>query len=466
MKIAIVGGGISGLSLAHFLTDRTAGPQVPSSTPRQPSFDTDVTVLEAEDRPGGKIRTEKADGYLCEWGVNGFLDNRPRTLEVAKGLELKVQRSSDAARKRFIYLHGRLNLLPESPAAFLTSGVMSPLGKLRIALEPFIPANKDDETLQDFAVRRLGRQAYENLIDPMASGIFAGNPEKMSVESCFPKIKAMERKYGSLVKAMISIGREAKKTGKGPVGAGPGGVLSSFSGGMERLIAALRAPLGERLRTGCRAEGIEKLGAGYRLHIENGQKIEAGSVVLACPAYEAARVLKDFDKGLSGLIGDIEYPAVSVVSLGFRKEKITFPVDAFGFLVPFKEGVKILGTLYDSSIFPERAPGGHVLLRVMAGGARASALAMLADEKLLALVLGELGKILGLRQDPDFVKIFRHERAIPQYPLGHQERLRKMEGALAAHKGLFITGNAFRGVALNDCIDNSFALAQNIIKGG
>ncbi len=454
VKIAIVGGGISGLCLAHFLLGEGGAGAA------------DPIVLEAEDRPGGKIRTEKAEGYICEWGVNGFLDNRPRTLQVADNLGLKVQRSADAARKRFIYLKARPRLLPESPAAFLISDVLSPLGKLRIALEPFIPANKNDETLAGFATRRLGRRAYENLIDPMASGVFAGDPEKMSVESCFPKIKAMERKYGSLVRAMISLGREAKKAGKGPVGAGPGGVLSSFSGGMEELILALKAILGERLKTGCRVAGIERLegASGYRLHIEGKEAVLAEAVVLACPAYEAARILKDFDKDLSRVVGDIEYPAVSVVSLGFRREKLkhSFPVDAFGFLVPFKEGRKILGVLYDSSIFPERAPEGHVLLRVMVGGARASGLAMLEDERLLSLVSGELQGMLGLRATPDFVRIFRHERAIPQYPLGHAQRLEKMDGALAAHRGLFMTGNAFRGISLNDCIDNSFALAQNI----
>lgn len=453
MRIVIIGGGISGLSLAWFLK---AG-----SKPERPM---ESLVLEAEDRLGGKIRTEKADGYLPEWGVNGFLDNRPQTLELAKGLGLEPLRSSDASRKRYIYIKGGLKLLPETPKSFISSGVLSPLGKLRIALEPFIPANMDDETLADFATRRLGREAFENLIDPMASGIFAGDPAKMSVESCFPKIKKIEREYGSLIKGMIKLGKEAKKAGKGPVGAGPGGVLSSFEGGMEQLVITIRNALGEeRVKLGSRVDGIEKLKTGYRVHINGGQSIEAESVVLACPAYEASRILKGFDKDLSGLAGDIHYPALSVISLGFKKEKIPFRSDAFGFLVPSREGKRILGTLYDSSIFPGRAPEGHLLLRVMAGGARASELAMQSDEKLLSMVMEELGGILGLKADPEFLRIFRHEKAIPQYPLGHFGRLGKMDRITAIHKGLFITGNAFRGIALNDCIDNSFKLAQNII---
>ena len=459
LKIAIVGGGISGLSLGWFLM---AGSKPGKKNPVEP------VVLEAEDRPGGKIRTERAGGYLPEWGANGFLDNRPRTIEFAEGLGLKPLRSSDASRKRFIFLKGGLKLLPETPKAFLASSVLSPLGKLRIALEPFIPAKMDDETLAAFATRRLGRQAFENLIDPMASGIFAGDPAKMSVESCFPKIKKIEREYGGLIKGMIRLGKEAKKAGKGPVGAGPGGVLSSFPGGLEQLITAAKTALGdERVKLCSRVEGLEKMKTGYRVHIGGAENfsVEAEYVVLACPAYEASLILKDFDKGLSTLIRDIYYPAVSVVSLGFKKEKIHFDADAFGFLVPFKEGRKILGTLYDSSVFPERAPEGHVLLRVMVGGARASGLAMLPDEKLLSAVMEELGGMLGLKADPDFLRIFRHEKAIPQYPLGHSERLNKMDEMVAAHRGLFIAGNAFRGISMNDCIDNSFKLSQNIIGG-
>ena len=461
MKIAIIGGGISGLSLAYFLMQNGK---------------TDLAVLEAADRPGGKIRTEKAEGYLCEWGVNGFLDNRPRTIETARTVGLRVLRSSDSSRKRFVFLGGRLELLPEGPKAFLASRVLGPLGKLRIALEPFVPAGgEEDETLAHFAIRRLGRQAYENLIDPMASGIFAGDPEKMSVQSCFPKIKAMERKYGSLIKAMISLGRQARKGAKRDqsqrdqsrtVGAGPGGVLSSFSGGMEELIHALEATLGGKLKTGFRVDGIERIfspsGGGYRVHGGGGSPLEADALVLACPAYEASRILSDFDKDLSGLVGAIQYPPVSVISLGFAREKITFPVDAFGFLIPFKEGRKVLGVLYESSVFPERAPEGHVLLRVMAGGARAAALALLDDEKLPGLVMDELRHMLGLKAEPEMVRIFRHEKAIPQYPPGHAERLEKIGEALAKAPGLFITGNAFRGISMNDCIENSHALARNI----
>lgn len=447
MRVLIAGGGISGLSLAYALAGQK---------------DIKIVVLEAEERAGGKIRTERAGGFLCEWGVNGFLDNRPKTLEMASALGLRPLRSSDSARKRFLFLEGKLRRLPESPGAFLRSGVLSAAGKLRLACEPFIPPFEGDETLARFAERRLGRQAYENLIDPMASGIYAGDPEQMSVESCFPKIKAIERKYGSLIKGMIKLGREAKKAGRGPVGAGPGGTLTSFLGGMDEIVTALKSALGDRVRLQSRMVSVERLQRGYKAHLSNGNVVETDVVVLACPAYEAASILKDLDKGLSARIEEIKYPALSVVSIGFGKRKVASDINSFGFLIPFKEGRRMLGTLYDSSIFPKRAPDGHVLFRVMVGGARASRLAMQDEGKLLAMAMGELKGILKVSGEPDFFRVFRHEKAIPQYDMGHPGRLRHVDEALARYPGLFITGNAMRGIGLNDCIENSFVMADKI----
>ncbi|MDA8174485.1 MAG: protoporphyrinogen oxidase [Nitrospiraceae bacterium] len=448
MKAIIAGGGISGLSLAYFL--KAGG--------------IDSTVFEAAPRPGGKIRTEKAQGFLCEWGVNGFLDNKPRTLELAGRLSLKALRSSDAARKRFVLRGGKLRKIPEGPGEFISSGVLSPLGKLRLVLEPFIKPNLSDETLADFARRRLGKDAFENLIDPMASGVYAGDPEKMSVESCFPRIKAIEKKHGSLIKGMIAMGKEAKKTGKAKVGPGPGGALTSFSGGMEEIIKMLRLALDDKVTVNSRAVSIEKTQGGYRLLLEEGAPAEAETLVLACPAYESAEILRGIDERLSVLLSAIAYPPVSVICLGFSRQKINFPVDSFGFLVPFRERKSVLGVLFDSSIFPERAPEGQVLLRIMAGGARMGKVAMLDDEKLLDTVMADLGVILGIKATPDMVRIFRHEKAIPQYEPGHTERLREIDSIMAGHHGLYLAGNAYRGIALNDCIENSALLAEKIIK--
>jgi oxygen-dependent protoporphyrinogen oxidase len=451
-RIAIVGGGISGLSLAYFLLEKDPA--------------ADITVFESEKRPGGKIWTDKAEGFLCEGGVNGFLDNRPKTLELSKKLSLEPLRSNDASRKRFIYSGGILHRLPESPPAFLTSGLLSIRGRLRVMAEPFIPGNaKEEETLAEFARRRLGAEAYEKLIDPMASGIYAGNAETLSLRACFPKVYDLEKKYGGLVRGMLKLQKEKKRQGsQDKVGAGPGGVLTSYREGMGDLIRSLKDVLGGRLRLGYRAVSLDRKGKGYVLHFSDGSSYEADAVVLASPAYAAAEILKEADKRLSNLVAEIPYPSVSVACFGFKKEKIRADINAFGYLIPSREKRRILGTLYDSSIFPNRAPEGYVLMRSMIGGARASDLAMEQEPRLIDMVRKELSDIICVSAEPDFVRIYRHEMAIPQYTVGHSERLRNVDTALGRHKGLFLAGNAYRGIGVNDCIENSSKLAEKIIE--
>jgi oxygen-dependent protoporphyrinogen oxidase len=448
-RIVIIGGGISGLSLAYALLESN-----PSA---------DVLVFESEKRPGGKIWTEKVNGFLCEGGVNGFLDNRPKTLELASKLLINPLRSSDAARKRYIFSNGKLNLLPESPVSFLTSDLLSLYSRLRVMYEFFAPKGRaEDETLADFARRRLGKEAYEKLIDPMASGIYAGNPESLSLKSCFPKVFKLEEKYGSLIKGMIKLQREAKKSGNQKVGAGPGGVLTSFHDGMGMMIDSMKNLLKERLRVGNKVVSVEKKNKGYAVHLSDGMVVETELLVIASPAYSASEILKNLDRSLSSVLSEIQYPSVSVVCFGYRKGRIAHKVDGFGFLIPYKERRKILGTLWDSSIFPGRAPDGHVLLRSMVGGARASELAMQDDSRLIDIVAEELGHIMDIKAQPDFIKIYRHERAIPQYNTGHERKLKIVDEMLLKYKNLYLTGNAYRGIGVNDCIENSYKLAETI----
>lgn len=444
LRLLIIGGGISGLSLAYLLSGKN---------------DLELTVLEAEDRPGGKIWTDKVEGFLCESGVNGFLDSKPRTLELASMLSLIPLRSSDAARKRYVYSEGSLRRLPESPPAFLKSDLISFTGKLRIGLEPFISRGKNgDETLAEFARRRVGKEAFEKLIDPMASGIYAGDPEALSLRSCFPRIHEIEQRYGSLIRGMFKLMAERKKS----VGAAPTGVLTSFSEGMQAFVGALRERLGDSVRTNSRAVGLEKLHRGYAVHLTDGSRVEADVVVLAVPAHQASGIIRDIDGSVSRALEQIPYPSLAVVCTGFRKEKLEDSFDAFGFLVPYREGRKVLGTLYDSSIFQGRAPEGKVLLRTMVGGARASHLAEQDEQKITGLVLAELRDLAGIRAEPDFVSVYRHDRAIPQYNVGHEERVRAVDEMSERHRGLYVTGNSFKGIGVNDCIENSFRLSEKI----
>ena len=237
MKTVIVGAGISGLATAYALLTRRP--------------DTDLVILEAGARTGGKVWTERTpEGYACDWGVNGFLNNKPRTLELSGQLGLEALGGDEAAKKRYVFRNGKLHQLPESPPAFLTSGLMSLPGRLRVGLEPFIGRGKDqDETLAAFGSRRLGREAFQALIDPMASGVFAGDPEKMSVKSCFPRINEIETEYGSLIRGMIKLQIKAKKEGRKGPGPGPGGHLTSFAHGMSEMTDRLTRELGDHIRT-------------------------------------------------------------------------------------------------------------------------------------------------------------------------------------------------------------------------
>lgn len=449
-KIAIAGGGISGLSLAYFLSEK-----LPTA---------EISVFESEHRLGGKIWTDKANGFLCEGGVNGFLDNRPKTLELSKKISLDPLRSNDASRKRFVFSEKRLNRLPESPPAFLASGLLSFPGRLRVLSEMVIPGNvKEEESLADFARRRLGKEAYEKLIDPMASGIYAGNPETLSLRACFPKVYELEKNYGGLIRGMLKLQKDKKRQGKGEkVGAGPGGTLTSFYHGMGEMVDALKTVLGNRVIPGRQLVSVERQGERYLLFFSDGSTFETEALVLAVPAYEAANLLKNLDAGFSDILSEIIYPSLSVVCFGYRKDKITASLDGFGFLIPSRENRKILGTLWDSSIFPNRAPEGHVLLRSMVGGARASELAMLDDAPLTEMVLKELKDVMQIDKAPDFVRIYRHEKAIPQYTVGHLRRMKDIDDRLHQHKNLFLTGNAYRGIGVNDCIENSGKLAEKI----
>lgn len=450
MRIAIIGGGISGLSLGFTLLQK-----------RQ---DLELRIFESESRPGGKIWTVKTDGYLCESSVNGFLNNRPETLELASILSLTPLKSNDNARKRYIFTDNKLHLIPDNPKDFFTSGFLSFSGRLRVFLELFMPrGNSEDESLESFALRRVGREFYEKLLDPMASGIYAGDPSKMSIRSCFGKVFDIEKKYGSLIKGFIRISSEAKKIGK-KASAGPSGILHSFDGGMFSIIDALISRIGERIITGKGVSAIEKKVNCYELFFDDGTIYESDIVVFATPAHSTAMVICGIDKVIAELLETISYPPVSVVATGFSKNKFKADIDSFGFLIPARENRKILGTLFDSSIFPGRAPEGKILLRTFVGGARYPELAQQDDERLINMVVSELSDILKISADPNFVRIFRWEKAIPQYLIGHHEKLRRLDELLLKHKGLYLTGNAYRGVSVNDCVANNLALASRILS--
>ena len=452
-KVIIIGGGISGLATAWLLREKAC----------QSGIKLDLLLLEKEERAGGKIRSIREQGYLCEWGPNGFLDSKPQTLDLcaAIGVKSHLHRSNNNARKRFIYSAGELHRLPEGAASFLKSSLISWPGKLRLALEPTPlitgPPAEVDESLADFARRRLGREALDKLIAPMVSGIFAGDPENMSLTSCFPRIAELELKYGGLIRAMIMLARNKKKeraAGKAvSTAAGPGGVLTSFHEGIQYLTDALAASLGDIVKPGKEVARVDRgASVAWRIGCCDGSEHDADTVIIASPAHAAAGMLSACDDGLSAVLRQIPYAGMTVVCFGYDRERVPHPLDGFGYLIPRKEGRNILGTLWDSSMFENRAPRGKVLLRSMVGGACFPGFIRLSDGEVTARVRRDLKDIMGIVDEPSFVRIFRHPQAIPQYTVGHAKRLKALEERLANYPGLILTGNSYRGIGLNDCV--------------
>jgi len=457
--IAVVGGGVSGLAvtfhLRRALKDRD---------------DVSVVCLEAAERPGGNIATASEDGYTCEWGPNGFLDNEPATLVLVRdvGIEDRLLRSNQAAATRFIFRKGRLRQLPAGPGSFLASSILSPWGRARVLGEPFVAARKDDsdESVFDFAARRIGREAAAILVDAMVSGIYAGDARRLSLKACFPKMWAMETEHGGLFKAMLARKRE-KTAGGGSGGgpAGPGGALMSFREGMRELIDGLAAAVGPSLRTGCSVSRVVSTGdPGYRLDLDEGPPVDAAAVVLACPAWFAAPAIEALDPKIAETMKTIPSAPVAVVHLGFEPDDLGGAPDGFGFLAPRGEGARILGCLWSSSIFDGRTEGGRVLLTCMLGGATDPEAFELPDDELVRITRGDLETTMGVKAEPRFVRIFRHRRGIPQYTLGHLDRLAGIEDGLARHPGLLVSGNSYRGISVNACAAEAPGVAADAIR--
>ncbi|ADY72942.1 protoporphyrinogen oxidase [Desulfurobacterium thermolithotrophum DSM 11699] len=456
MKVAVIGAGISGLSVAFYLKKGGA----------------EVKVFEKEKTVGGKMKTIHEDGYIIETGPNGFLDGKPYTLNLVKelGIESKLYRSSDKARKRFIYTNGRLVRLPESPIAFLASYLLSWKGKLRLVGEFLVPPKKEDidESLSEFAKRRIGEEALEKLLDPMVAGIFAGDPDRLSLKAAFPAIYYLEKQYGGLIKGLIAKMKEAKKSGKKSGPAGPGGVLTSFKGGVKDLIDSLSEFLGDSIETEVEILGLDRIEKGWKVKYKKENEVfeeTFDAIVFSTPAYITAKLLNDLNLELSKLLSEIEYSPISVVALGFEKKGLGHDLDGFGFLVPRSEKRKILGALWDSSVFPNRAPSGKALIRVMIGGARQPELALLPDEELVNIALKELRRIMKIRHYPEKIKVFKHEKGIPHYTVGHAERVEKIFRLISKYPGLYLCNNAYTGVGVNDCTKAAEEVARRILDG-
>lgn len=453
MRIGVIGGGISGLAAAYRL--RRAGHE--------------AIVLEAEARPGGKIHSARDGDWLVEHGPNGFLDSRLAMVRLARdvGLSTRLRPADASAAKRYLFVDGRLHVVPQSPPAFLESDVLSRAGKLRMLREPLVPPRRifGDESVHRFACRRVGPEAAAKLIDPLVTGIYAGDVERLSLPAAFPKLRTLEEQHGGLVRGMFARmwgklrGDEAGSGGPG----GPGGDLTSFPDGMGEVIGALVASMDATAvqpgRPVQRIEALDGPGPRWRLHAAGGDPLDVDGLVLAVPAMAAATLLRDLAPSAVRPLEDIPYAPAAVVALGYRVTDIPRPLDGFGFLIPSRERRDVLGCLWSSTIFRGRAPGGHALLRCIVGGRRRPDLLELDDEALLKAVRIDLAAMLGGNLPPPaFTKLVRWPRAIPQYELGHLDRKAAIEAAVAKLPGVVLAGNALYGVSLADCAQRAEAL--------
>ncbi len=456
----IVGGGISGLALAHFL-----------GLARQPEG---WELWEAEGRVGGTIGTDREAGYSVDWGPNGFLDREVLTLRLVEEVGLKglLEPAGGESANRFIVKGGRLHPVPLSPMMILKTGLLARGEKLRLFAEPFVPRRKNsgDESVFSFAARRIGLGAATTFVDPMVSGIFGGLARELSLAACFPVMRDMEKRYGGLVKAMIGRRLERIRPGRrnaaaarragGP--AGPAGWLTSFAGGLDVLVTRLQQRLGPVIHLRRRLRRLECSEGIWRLADADGRVAVARQVVLACPAYEAAEVVKAMDAALASALTEIPYAPIVVLASGHSRALVSHPLDGFGFLVPRSEGLRTLGSIWTSSIFKNRAPAGFVQFRTMLGGAGDPAAAELTDQELWQAIQQELGPILGIRGDPGFMRIYRWQKGIPQYTLGHLERRARIESICSSYPGLHVLGNAYYGVGLNDCVRMAHRISRAV----
>jgi len=439
----VVGAGISGLTTAFWL--RRAGLR--------------VAVIEAAPRAGGSIETWTQGTWRFEMGPNTVLESRGEVTRLLResGLESEKIVAAPAGKRRFLWKGGRLHALPGGPPGFLKTSLFSTGAKLRLLKEPWIPrpAAGTEESIAQFVSRRLGPEFLRYAVGPFISGVYAGDPERLSVRWAVPKIWSLEAEHGSLIRGAIKMGKTRRK------GPQPGGAMFSFPRGLEELPRRLAREIGD-VRTGVAAQRILR-SEGYRVETSAGV-LESDRLVLAVPADGAARLLDEATGGRSRLFAEIPYATVAIVSLGYRRPDVAHTLDGFGFLAPRGERLRVLGCLFPSQIFPDRAPEGHVALAAFVGGRTDPEIVGQDDAGILAAVEGDLRRALGVRGAPVLAAVRRWPRAIPQYELGHGRFVERAAEIELELPGLRIGGSFLRGVSVADCIKNATELAEEILR--
>jgi oxygen-dependent protoporphyrinogen oxidase len=452
--VLIAGGGLTGLTVAFRL--------------RQLRPDLSVTVLEPQAHPGGNIGTEDHDGFRVERGPNGFLDRTPAVPDLVRdlGLSSRLVAASEGSRKnRYLFLGGKLRKLPGGPLGLLTTRLLSLRGKWAMLTEPWRKsAAAEDESVADFVTRRAGKGAADVFADALVTGIYAGDPARLSVAAAFPRLPVMEREAGSVVRGFLRAAKQRKRDAEARGEPPPGPQrMWSFREGLRVLVDGLAAALGPAVECGVTVRAVAAHGPHWRVTTDGGVR-GADAVVLACPAREQAEVLADLDPALAEDVGGVAYNRVAVVALGYRAADCPSAPDGFGYIAPQNTRRDVLGVQWCSAIFPDRAPPGCVLWRALCGGANRPDVLEWDDDTLAKAVHAEVRLAMGVRGEPVFRRVVRWPRAIPQYHVGHLARVARVEARAAAHPGLFLAGSAYRGVAMGDCVEQGGAVAARVAE--
>ena len=465
MKLVVVGGGVAGLSAAHRATELA----------RERGLSLDLTLIEARDRLGGTIASERVDGFLVEAGPDSFLSEKPWALALCRrlGVEDRLVRTDDRFRRVFVWHRGRLHPLPDgfqllAPTAmlpFATSSLFSLTGKLRMALDLVLPrGGGDDESLGAFVRRRLGAEALERVAQPLVAGIYTADPDDLSLNATLPRFLELERTDRSIILGLRRALRRAPLPG---TSGARWSLFVTFAAGMEELVTALAA----RLPAGAvvlkqRVSALERAGARWQVATSEGSRFDADRVILATEAYATARLTRYLDPALATLVEEISYASAATVSLGYRRADVPHALDGFGFVVPRSEGKTLLAGTFSSVKYPGRAPESHVLIRGFLGGMLNAGVLAEDDDTLVARARGELREALGIAAEPVLTRLHRWPASMPQYRVGHLTRVETIERALDALPGLSLAGAAYRGVGIADCVHSGEAAAERALGAG
>jgi oxygen-dependent protoporphyrinogen oxidase len=462
LRVVVVGGGIAGLAAAHRLVELA----------RDGAWPLDLVLVESTDRLGGTIRTERADGFLLEAGPDSFISEKPWALALAEriGLGPEFRRTDDRFRRTYVVSRGRLHPLPEgffllAPTRVLPvlrSRVFSWRGKLRLGMDLVLPRRgpAGDESLGSFVRRRLGREALERVCQPLVGGIYTADPDRLSVAATLPRFLALEREHRSLI---LGLRRAARPKESAGTSGARWSLFVTLADGMETLVHALAARLPPgAVRLGVRATAVAPAGAGWTVALADGGRVAADGVVLAGPAPRMGTLVRDADARLARQLEGIEQASSAVLALAYPRAAIRHPLDGFGFVVPRVEKRSVMACTFSSVKYPGRAPDDSVLLRAFVGGALQAELLDREDAELARLAHEDIAALLGISGAPCLTRVWRHPDAMPQYQVGHLDRVAAIESRLEALPGLALAGGAYRGVGIADCVHSGEGAAERL----